>query len=35
MRLLHGSYTEILTPNLTKCKVKNDFGKGFNELIKD
>lgn len=29
MRLLHGSYTEILTPNLTKCKGKNDFGKGF------
>ena len=29
MRLLHGSYTEILTPNLSKCKGKNDFGKGF------
>lgn len=29
MRLLHGSYTEILTPDLTKCKGKNDFGKGF------
>lgn len=29
MRLLHGSYTEILTPDLSKCKGKNDFGKGF------
>ena len=29
MRLLHGSYTEILTPNLSKCKGKNDFGRGF------
>lgn len=29
MRLLHGSNTEILTPDLSKCKGKNDFGKGF------
>lgn len=29
MRLLHGSYTEILTPDLSKWKGKNDFGKGF------
>lgn len=29
MRLLHGSYMEILTPDLSKCKGKNDFGKGF------
>lgn len=29
MRLLHGSYTEILAPDLSKCKGKNDFGKGF------
>lgn len=29
MRLLHGSNTEILTPDLSKCKEKNDFGKGF------
>ena len=29
MRLLHGSYTEILTPDLSICKGKNDFGKGF------
>ena len=29
MRLLHGTYTEILTPDLSICKGKNDFGKGF------
>lgn len=29
MRLLHGNNTEILTPDLSKCKGKNDFGKGF------
>ena len=29
MRLLHGSYLEISAPDLSKCKVHNDFGKGF------
>ena len=29
MRLLHGSYMEIVTPDLSKCKSHNDFGKGF------
>lgn len=29
MRLLHGSYVEIAKPELSKCKAKNDFGKGF------
>lgn len=29
MRLLHGSYIEITTPDLSKCKSHNDFGKGF------
>lgn len=29
MRLLHGSYTDIQKPDLSKCQVKNDFGKGF------
>lgn len=29
MRLLHGSYMEITSPDLSKCKSRNDFGRGF------
>ena len=29
MKLLHGSYTNIVQPDLTLCRSRNDFGKGF------
>lgn len=29
MKLLHGSNTVIIRPDINKCQSKNDFGKGF------
>lgn len=29
MKLYHGSYCEVSSPNLAKCAVFKDFGKGF------
>ena len=29
MRLLHGSNTEIVKPDLAMCQSRNDFGRGF------
>jgi len=29
MKLLHGSNTVIVHPDINKCQSKNDFGKGF------
>lgn len=29
MRLLHGSNTEIIKPDLALCQSRNDFGRGF------
>ena len=31
IKVYHGSYTEVQTPDLNKCKEGKDFGKGKNK----